>query len=438
MSGDDLRLHAVRTAGDEPSRPSPAAAPDRGVGPAEPAEPAEPSPRRPRRARLIGIALAVLLIAGLGWRLTHRPATSGPAASATPPVDAALELPASDLVVARRAELLRGVPVSGGLRAVDTAMVKAKVAAELLQLTVREGDAVRAGQVIGRLDTRETAARLAQAEQQAANARAQWDIAQRNLANSRALVGQGFISPTALESAQSNAAAAQASWAAARAAVDLARKAQEDTVLRAPIDGQVSQRLAQPGERVGVDARIVEIVDLRRMELETALAPADVAEVRVGQSAVLRVDGLPDALQARVARIAPATVAGSRSVNVYLALPPHPALRQGWFATGTIELERRPALVLPPDAIRTDQAQPTVLALEDGRIVQRTVVTGVRGLVEGQPAVELRSGVAEGARVLAGSAGLVPPGTAVKLVQATAGGRTPAAAAAASQPAAAR
>lgn len=365
--------------------------------------------------RLLITAIVLLLAAGLVWRLLQRP--TQPAGTPRQPADVALELLAADTVVARQAELVRGVPVSGGLRAVDSAMVKAKVSAELLALSVREGDAVRAGQVIGRLDARETAARLAQAEQQAAQARAQLDIARRSLANSQALVGQGFISPTALDTAQSNAAAAQATWEAARAAVDLARKAQEDTVLRAPLAGLVAQRLAQPGERLNLDARIVEIVDLKRLELEAALAPADVAEVRVGQRAALRVDGLPQALSARVARIAPAAVPGSRSVNVYLAVDPHPALRQGWFATGLIELERRPALVLPPDAVRNDQARPTVLAVEGGRIVQRAVEPGVRGLVAGRAAVEIRSGLAEGARVLAGSAGLLPPGTVVRLVE---------------------
>lgn len=368
-----------------------------------------------RRRLIAALVVVLVLAAGLGWRLLQR--APQPAAAPQQPAEVALELLAADTVLARRAELVRGVPVSGGLRAVDSAMVKAKLSAELLALTVREGDAVRAGQVIGRLDARETAARLAQAEQQAAQARAQLDIARRNLANSQALVGQGFISPTALDTAQSNAAAAQATWEAARAAVDLARKAQEDTVLRAPIAGLVAQRLAQPGERLNVDARIVEIVDLKRLELEAALAPADVAEVRVGQGAVLRVEGLGEPLAARVARIAPAAVPGSRSVNVYLALDPHPALRQGWFATGLIELERRPALVLPPDAVRNDQARPTVLAVEGGRVVQRTVEPGLRGQVAGRPAVEIRSGLAEGARVLAGSAGLLPPGTVVKLVE---------------------
>lgn len=384
-----------------------------------------------RRALLISAAL--LLTAALGWRLVQRAPT--PPAAAAQPAEAALELLASDTVLARQAELVRGVPVSGGLRAVDSAMVKAKVAAELLALTVREGDAVHAGRVIGRLDSRETAARLAQAEQQAGQARAQLDIARRNLANSQALVGQGFISPTALDTAQSNAAAAQAAWEAARAAVDLARKAQEDTVLRAPLAGLVAQRLAQPGERLGVDARIVEIVDLRRLELEAALPPADVAEVRVGQSAVLRVDGLSEPLAARVARIAPAAVQGSRSVNVYLAIEPHPALRQGWFASGLIKLDRQTALVLPPDAVRNDQARPTVLAVEGGRIVQHAVELGVRGQVDGRPAVAIRSGLAEGSRVLAGSAGLLPPGTVVKLIGPAMAPRTaPAASAPASMP----
>jgi RND family efflux transporter MFP subunit len=287
-----------------------------------------------RRTRWIVAALAALLLAGFAARaVMSRMAASSAAASAAiaaPPQ--AVELAPGDVAIVQRTELVARLAVSGGLKAVDTAMVKARVAAEVQQLTVREGDRVSAGQLIGRLDDTEFRLRLRQAEEQAAAAQAQLDIAPRTLENNKALVEQGFISKNALDNAVSNAGAARASLLAARATADLARKAVRDSEIRAPIAGLVAQRLVQPGERVPLDARLVEIVDLSRIELEAAVSPEDVLALRVGQSASVSIDGLAEPVPARVVRINPGTQAGTRAVMAYLQLQPGAdaaALRQG-------------------------------------------------------------------------------------------------------------
>jgi RND family efflux transporter MFP subunit len=286
-------------------------------------------------------------------------------------------------------------------------------------LTVREGDRVQAGQLVGQLDVTEYQWRLRQAEEQAATAQTQLEIAQRTLANNQALVEQGFISRNALDTSSSSAAGAAAALQAARAAVELARKAVRDSEIRAPIGGLVSQRLVQPGERVALDARLLEIVDLSRIELEAAVAPEDVVALQVGQAARVEIDGLAEPVAARVARINPSAVAGTRSVTAYLELAPTPGLRQGLFARASIELQRLPALVVPASALRFDQARPYVVAVEDGRAVRRRVTTGARGeaLRDGRPedAVEIRDGLAAGAVVLRGSVGALRDGTPLRL-----------------------
>ncbi|HKW82536.1 MAG TPA: efflux RND transporter periplasmic adaptor subunit [Burkholderiaceae bacterium] len=367
---------------------------------------------------VIGL-VAVALIAAVALRTLQSRRAALAAASAPASAPPALELAASDVVVARQADLVGTLGISGGLKAVNSAVVKAKVAAEVKALSVREGDAVKAGQVIGQLDTLEVDLRLRQAEHTAASARSQLDIAKRSLENNRALVDKGFISSTALEASIATEAGATATFQAAAAAADLARKARADSVLVAPIAGIVSQRLAQVGERVAVDTKLIEIVDLSRIELEAAIAPEDVGGVQIGQAARLAVDGLAEPASAKVVRINPSTQAGTRAVMVYLTLTPQPGLRQGLFARGSIEAQRRRSLVVPLSAVRVDQAQPYLLEVASGKVVQRSVTLGLRGDAEFdgrlESAVEIVRGIADGATVLRGSTGTVRDGTAVKL-----------------------
>jgi RND family efflux transporter MFP subunit len=371
-----------------------------------------------------GLLAALLLLVAAAWGVTARKQRALAAAAAPASAPLALELGSTDITVARVQPLTRTLTISGGLKAVTSAVVKTRIASEIKSLTVREGDSVKAGQVIGRLDTTEFDFRVRQAEQTALAARTQLDIAKRALTNNRALVEQGFISPTGLETSVSTEAGAQASYQAAVAATELARKARADSTLVAPIGGIVSQRFAQPGERVGVEAKVVEIVDLSRIELEAAVAPEDVGSVQVGQIARLDVDGLSEPATAKVVRINPSTQPGTRAVMVYLALQPQAGLRQGLFARGAIELQKKDALVAPVSAVRVDQARPYVLAVQNGKALQRTVELGVRGQaqIDGrtEAAVELTRGAAAGDTLLRASAGELRDGTAVKIAMPTA------------------
>jgi RND family efflux transporter MFP subunit len=367
--------------------------------------------------------LALALIGGLAARTLKARQQQQQAAMASGKAPASLELGAADLAYARTAELAQTLEVSGGLKAVSSALVKARVAGELRSLSVREGDTVKAGQVIGQIDTTELVLRVRQAEQTAEASRAQLDIAKRTLDNNRALVAQGFISPTGLETSVANEASARSNYGAAQAAVELARKSLGDSRLVAPISGLVSQRAAQPGERVAIEARIVEIVDLSRLELEAAVAPEDVVGVRVGQVAHLRIDGMAEPVDGTVARINPSAQAGSRAVMVYLAIAPHPGLRQGLFARGRIETQRQQALVVPQSAVRVDDSLPQVLTVAEGKIARRSVKLGRRGqaALDGktlEPVVEVLEGLPEGSPVLRGSVGLPREGTPARIASA--------------------
>ena len=310
--------------------------------------------------------------------------------------------------------MTQGLPISGTLKATRSAMIKARVAGELVSLEVREGDAVRAGQIIAKVDPTEYLAKQRQAQQQAEAARAQVEIAQRQFDNNNALVNQGFISKTALDTSIANLNAAKATHQAAISALDVASKAVDDCSLKSPLNGFISQRLAQTGERVAPDTRIVEVLDLSQFELEATLTPADALSVKVGQPAKLNIEGSTQEVSAKVLRINPSAQVGSRSVLIYLGIQGHPALRHGLFVQGSLGTQKIQTVVIPLESVRTDKSLPYVQVAQDGKVVHLKVSLGAKAEVDGKVMMAVPE-IAEGTQVLAMSAGALREGALIKL-----------------------
>ena len=375
------------------------------------------------RLRWAAIVVAAILLASAALRAIHSRKEKSAALQAQQVAQqtrSVIELSANDVLRVKSISLQQGLNISGPLKAVNSAFIKARVAGELQDLRVREGDYVKAGQVIARVDSTEFQARVRQAQQQAESAKAQVDIAKRSFDNNRSLVDQGFISKTALDSSIATLASAEANYRAAQAAVEVSAKSLDDTVLRAPISGQVAQRLAQPGERVAVDARIVEIVDLNRLELEANLSATDSLDVKVGQTALLAIEGSPTPVKAKVVRINPTAQAGSRAVLAYLSVDGAADLRQGLFAQGTLMTgSNSSALAVPLSAVRADKPQPYVQLLVQGQVVHQTVVLGARGEWADEPMVSITQGLNENDQVVRGTVGVLPMGSPVKFASGT-------------------
>lgn len=363
------------------------------------------------KSRPVLVTLLILIILAAFAVAMKRPA---PPAAANPAE--ALEFLPTDTVVAGIGPLRQVLPLSGALRARDQVSVKAKVAGEVREVLARAGEAVSAGQILVRMDTREYQARVDQASGALAAARGQLDIAVKTRDNNLALLDKGFISRHAFDNAASQFDIAQANVDSARGALDAARKALSDTVIHAPIAGMISSRTVEPGEKVSIDSRLLEVVDLRRMELEAPVPTADILKVQLGQEVLVTVDGLPQAIAGKVVRINPATQSGSRSIMVYVRVDnPDGLLRAGMFADASLTLDKRDAvLTVPQTAIRADGGKTYVYAIENGRLVRRDVVLGLRGVDSGGDAVEVRSGLSSGARIVKARLGYLNSGAPVR------------------------
>lgn len=377
------------------------------------------------RSTITWTLLIALVIGGVAYwqmRKNSAPAQAVAPASTATNTSTASELLAANVSTLELQTLLHTLPVSGNLKALNTVTIKARAAGELLMLNGREGDSVKAAQTIAKIDPSEFQRKLRQAEQQADAAKSQIDIAQRQFDNNKALVDQGFISKTALEASEATLLGAKATYNAASAGADVARKSLDDTVLISPINGQIAARLAQPGERVSIDQKLLDIVDLSSLELEATLSPADSIEVRVGQTALLTLEGNDVPVNAVVQRINPNVQANSRSVLVYLRLQNVQGLRQGLYGQGQLELGRQQVLALPLEMVRTDKPQPYVQMLVNGQVVHQNVTLGKRGNISKDDAtvwVEVK-GIDKGAQVLSSRAGSMREGLRLNIVSAPA------------------
>ncbi|MBL6750838.1 MAG: efflux RND transporter periplasmic adaptor subunit [Nevskia sp.] len=371
---------------------------------------------------LAALLVLVLLIVLAGWRaVAHHAAAAAPmpAAGATPA--GPLELAAADVATVSLSELSRVLPLSGSLSPLVQTTLKSKVAGEVLELTVREGQAVRRGEVLARIDTRNSKAQLDSQQAALEKARADLALAKLNRDNSQAMLKEHYISQNAYDTADSTYQADLASERVAQAQLRLAQIAWEDAVVKAPFDGIVASRLAQPGEKLNVDDSLLTLVDLSKMELEAPAPASEIPGVKVGQVARFRVGGFGDRLfEGRVERINPMTEQSSRSIMVYLAVPnPDGSLRGGMFAQGALTLDKTaPTPAMPYAAVHLEAGLPYVFALADGKLVRRAVTLGLRS--EDQGMVEVRDGLKAGDLVVVANLDTLKDGQAAVLKSAVA------------------
>lgn len=316
---------------------------------------------------------------------------------------------------AERGDVSEIVEVAGELSAPPGLDVKLGplVSGRLEALLVAEGDRVREGQPLARLDATPLRDALAQADAQLAQSKAQAANAQARLARAQKALQAGVAAAQEVEDDQLGLAQAQAAVKSAAAAVSTARNQLGRSELRAPFAGVVAHVFAAAGEPVDANKPVVEVARVVAVELRAPLAPRLAARVHEGLPAALRVDALPQqTFPARVIAVAPTVDPATGAALVRLrADNPQGVLRLGSFAHAQITVDvKRGVLRVPEPALLSSDQGAAVEVVEDGKAKRVPVNVAAK---DGRWA-GIDQGLQEGALVIVQGNYALPDGTKVK------------------------
>ena len=281
---------------------------------------------------------------------------------------------------------------SGYVVAQRKAAVASKGTGRLVYLGVVEGDRVRTGQVIARIEDADVKAQLAQARANVQLSRAELHDAQRSFERERVLGDSGASSQASLDAAEARHERVKAGIAAAEAAVEAAQVALENTVIRAPFDGTVLTKNADVGEVVAPLAAsafsksaVVTIADLRSLQVEADVAESNLEAISPGQPCEIVLDAYPDErYPGVVAKIVPTADRAKATVQVKVAfrsydarvLPEMSAKVHFLPRPSRVAVDTQPVLVVPGTAVVERNGRSVVFVIERGRAVEVPVVTG--------------------------------------------------------------
>jgi HlyD family secretion protein len=320
------------------------------------------------------VVLAVILLATGGSLGSAAPVRLTPATMVSPIRSGAVMI-ASGYVVAQR-----------------KAAVASKGTGRLVYLGVVEGDRVREGQVIARVEDSDVRAQLAQAQAQLAMSRADLRDAERSLAREKMLLDSNFTSQATYDGAEARLDRVKAGIAVSQAALQSAEVALENTVIRAPFDGTVLTKNADVGEVVAPLAggafsksAVVTVADLRSLQVEADVAESNLEAISPGQPVEIVLDAYPDVrYPGYVAKIVPTADRAKATVQVKVAfrsydsrvLPEMSAKVHFLPRPSRVAVDTQPVLVVPGTAVVERNGRDVVFVVEGGRAVEVPVQVG--------------------------------------------------------------
>ena len=334
---------------------------------------------------------------------------------------------------------------SGYVVARRQATVASKITAKMVELDIEEGDRVKAGQIIAKLDDTNIRAALNQAGAQLEFAKAGLAETQVNLTNAerdyerqKSLVQKHFVSQAAVDNAQTAVDALRAQLATQRSNVDVVARALsvaernlDDTIVRAPFSGIVTVKAAQPGEMVSpisagggfTRTGIGTIVDMDSLEIQVDVNENFINRVRPDQQATARLNAYPDwQIPAHVIAVIPTADRSKGTVTVRIALDqkdarilPEMGVRVSFLAGAAQEPGGKPAggVTLPSAAVQGSGTTGTVFIVRGDTVERRAVRLGAGS----NDSITVLSGLNAGERVAIGDFAQLKDGARIRVEQ---------------------
>ncbi|MCL7714043.1 efflux RND transporter periplasmic adaptor subunit [Stenotrophomonas mori] len=322
------------------------------------------------------------------------------AGAATPDAQKGADAVLVEVAKASRRGIAASYAGTASLEARAESQVVAKTSGVALEVLVEEGQQVRAGQPLARLDPDRARLSVAQSE-------AQMHKLENSYRRAEKLVQQQLVSAADVDQLRYD-------LENARALHRMAVLELSYTTVLAPIAGVVASRDIKPGNFVQINSPIIRIVDGSRLEATLNVPEREIAKLKPGQAVSLQVDALPGKTFAgTVDRVAPVVDTGSGTFRVVAGFAGDQELQAGMFSRLSINYDQRAdALVVPRNALLEDGGKPAVYVVREGRAVRTELVLGY----DDSGWVEVREGLGEGDEVVVAGKAALREGSAVQVI----------------------
>ena len=334
------------------------------------------------RKTLLALAIASALVAcGKSAKEPEKGASaSASATAAKDETKVTLQMSPEDTLTIQSDALASGPVITGSIQPERRADLRAEVGAIVLQVMKENGEAVKKGDVLLRLDETSIRDSLTSAEEATRAAEQTLAQTQRMYERQKTLLASGMVSTTALEDAEVRRNNAQSDVAAAKSRSVSARQQLTRTLVRAPFDGIVSERKVSNGDTAQIGKELIKVIDPSSMRFEGMVSADKIGVVKLGQPVLFRVNGYPDKqFNGKVKRVDPAANSVTRQVEVLVDFADNvrPGVA-GLYAEGRVEADSTSSLMIPPSALVQAGDSNYVWRIKNGALAKVALRIGTR------------------------------------------------------------